>query len=320
MAPPIAPGEIHDGKAVPRQRILRSGWWITREFDLMETCIAIPASGTNQAPSPPAIIQTPSPPAKLVTFHRLIPSARLPQRADRSAAGILPTRAYRYCEPATTASGFGYYIFPALDFSVRFDGYDVLWTYPGAGDWLPIPKAGSAQFPGFADYFASLAPSECAEYAPPLLGVLEIPGFMQIWSGLIARTAPGWSLLVRSPVNFGRPGGYEPFEGIVESDRWFGPLFTNIRLIKTDTPIEFRQEHPMLQVQPIPRIAYQEATLNNYELVPELRQFGPEDWDDYYDTVVRPNAMIDRPRGLYATASRKRRAAEAGPPDQPKKT
>jgi hypothetical protein len=256
-------------------------------------------------------IEVPSAPTKLVTFHRLIPTAPLPQRADRSAAGILPTRAFRYCEPATTASGFGYYIFPAMDFSLRFDGYDVLWTYEGVGEWFPIPKLGAVQFPGFADYFDSVAPPECTQFAPPFLAVLEIPGFMQIWSGLVARTAPGWSLLVRSPANFGRPGGYEPFEGVIESDRWFGPLITNIRLLKTNTPIDFRKEHPMLQVQPIPRTAYQDATLGNYELVPELRQFTPEDWSDFHDTVVRPNTMCQRPRGQYASAVRKRRAAEA---------
>ena len=92
-----------------------------------------------------------------------------------------------------------------------------------------------------------------------------------------------------------------------------GEIF--IKMAK-DTPIDFRQEHPMLQVQPIPRVAYQEATLNNYELVPDLKQFAPEDWDDYYDTVVRPNAMIDRPRGLYAAAARKRRAAEVSGQDK----
>lgn len=261
---------------------------------------------------PTTPIAVPSPPGKLVTFHRLIPSARLPQRADRSAAGMLPTRAFRYCEPAATASGFGYYIFPAMDFSLRFDGYDVLWTWQGVGEWFPIPKLGTVQFPGFRDYFASHAPPECAEFAPPFIAVLQEAGLIQIWSGMMVRTAPGWSLLMRAPANFGRPGGYEPFEGIVETDHWFGPLISNIKLLKTDVPIDFRQEHPMMQVQPIPRIAHQEATLNNYELVPELRQFTPEDWSDFHDTVVRPNVAEDRARGQYAAAVRKRRAAETG--------
>ena len=176
-------------------------------------------------------IEIPVPPAKLVTFHRLIPTARLPQRADRSAAGMLPTRAFRYCEPATTASGFGYYVFPPMDFSLRFDGYDVLWTWQGVGEWFPIPKLGSVQFPGFRDYFASVAPADCAEFAPPFMAVLQEAGLVQIWTGLMVRTAPGWSLLVRSPANFGRPGGYEAFEGIVETDHWFGPLNSNVRLL-----------------------------------------------------------------------------------------
>ena len=56
------------------------------------------------------------------------------------------------------------------------------------------------------------------------------------------------------------------------------------------------------------------ATLNNYELVPNLEQLTPEDWDDYYDTVVRPQRSR-RERGRvakYAAAARKRRAAEPG--------
>jgi hypothetical protein len=28
------------------------------------------------------------------------------------------------------------------------------------------------------------------------------------------------------------------FKGIIETDNWFGPLFTNVRIIKTDIPID----------------------------------------------------------------------------------
>ncbi len=96
----------------------------------------------------------------------------------------------------------------------------------------------------------------------------------------------------------------------METDRWFGPLITNLRLTKTDTPIDFRPDYPLLQVQPIPRSVYQDDNLNRYELVTDLAQLTAEDWDAYYDTVVRPNAQIVRPRGQYAAAARKRRSGE----------
>jgi len=262
--------------------------------------ISSPRPGADQ-PRPP---KTP-----LVTFHRFVPNARLPQRADRSAAGSLPTRAFRYCEPASTASAFGYYLFPPIGFSVIWDGNDMMWTWEGAADWVPLK---AAQFPDFRQYFDSLAPQEIQEYSPPFLGALQEPGLLQLWTGYVARTAPGWSLLVRAPANLPRGGAYELFEGIIETDRWFGPLITNMRLTKTDVPIEFRPDYPLLQVQPLPRHVYDEATLNNYELVPELGQLSPEDWDDYYDTVVRPHVQEARPRGQYAAAARKRRAAETG--------
>jgi hypothetical protein len=245
----------------------------------------------------------------LVVFHRVLPYGRMPQRADRSGSGSMPTRAFRYCDPSTSASGYGYYIFPPIGFSLLWDGQDILWTFDGAADWMPLK---SVQYPGFRDLFDSVAPPEIREYAPPFLGAFQEPGLFQIWTGLIARTAPGWSLMIRAPVNVPRRGGYEPFEGIIETDRWFGPLIASIRLTKTDVPINFNAEFPLLQVLPVPRQAYDEASLSNYELVPELKQFTPEDWDDYYDTVVRPHVQEVRPRGQYATAARKRRAAETG--------
>lgn len=245
--------------------------------------------------------------APLVVFHRFIPSARMPQRADRSAAGSLPTRAFRYCEPATTASAYGYYVFPPIGFSLIWDGSDIRWTWDGAPDWYPLT---AAQFPGFREQFDAVAPPEIREFSPPFIGALQEPGLMQMWTGLVARTAPGWSLIVRPPANLPRRGGYELFEGIVETDRWFGPLIFNMRLTKTDTPIDFRPDYPLLQVQPIPREVYEDATLNNYELVPALEQLTPEDWDDYYETVVRPHVQDVRPRGQYAAAARKRRAQE----------
>jgi hypothetical protein len=65
----------------------------------------------------------------LVTFYRFIPECRVPQRADSSAAGSIPTRAFRYCEAIRVASAFGWYLFPPIGVSFMWDGgIDISWT------------------------------------------------------------------------------------------------------------------------------------------------------------------------------------------------
>jgi hypothetical protein len=209
-----------------------------------------------------------------VTFFRFVPECRLPIRADRAAAGTMPTRAFRHCEAMTSASAFGWYVFPPITFSLMWDGgSDIFWTFKSQDAWFPLRKV---QFP------------------------------VQIWSGLIARTAPEWSLLIRSPVNLAHSQGYEHYEGIIETDRWFGPLFTNVRLTRTNVPVEFNEEYPFLQVQPVHRSTYGNA-LDRFEVVPELGQLRPADWEAFRTTVVKPNVDPHRMRGQYAVTSRRRR-------------
>lgn len=170
----------------------------------------------------------------LVTFYRMVDTGLAPQAADRSAGGLLPTRAFRYCKAVTTASAFGWYVFPPIAFSLLWDGTCVHWSCDGEQTWLLLQHA---QFPDFAGRFDALAPEEARGFPPPFLGVLPEPGVVQVWSGLLARTLPEWSLLLRAPANIPKQGHYDLFEGIVETDRWFGPLFTNVRLTKTDVPV-----------------------------------------------------------------------------------
>ena len=252
-----------------------------------------------------------SPP--LARFYRLISAGRAPQRADRAAAGTLPTRAFRFCEAVTSASAFGWDVFPPIGFSLYWEGgADVLWTYEGAPDWFPLK---TAQFPGFADQFDGSAPPDIKGFSPPFIGVFTEPGLLQVWSGLVVRTAPEWHLLVRAPANLPRSHGYEVYEGIVETDRWFGPLFTNLRLTRTHAPIEINPEMPLLQVQPIHAGLYGEA-LNTFEVAPNLDRLESSDWDDYRRTVVAPSLDRDRSRGQYAATVRRRRKRAAAAEDK----
>jgi Family of unknown function (DUF6065) len=241
----------------------------------------------------------------IARFFRLIEQARPPQRADRSAMGTLPTRAYRYCEAVTSATGWGWWIFPPMDMQIMWDGTDIYWHYEGAEDWLKLMP--SAQYPGFSDTFDAAAPEELRGYSPPFLTALPEPGTLQIWTGLMARTAPDWHLLLRSPPNLPGPGGICLFEGIVETDRWFGPLFANLRFTRSHTPIRLRADFPLVQAQPVRPLDYAGETLAAMSVAPQIDDLAAEDWEAYRTTIVVPNQDHDRPFGAYATKTRKQR-------------
>ena len=193
------------------------------------------------------------PDSPIVSFYTLIPDGRPPERADRAAGGILPTRAFRFCEPVTTASAFGWHIFPPMGLSLIWDGSEVAWTYEGADGWFTLK---AAQFPGFAERFDKAVPDDLKGFSPPFLSALPEPGLSRSGSGFIVGTAPGWSLLIRPTANVPKSQSYEMYEGLIETDQWFGPLFINMRLTRTHVPIDIDPEFPLFQVQPVHRAPY----------------------------------------------------------------
>jgi hypothetical protein len=198
-----------------------------------------------------------------------------------------------------------------MDLQLIWDGNDIFWHFDGASDWMRLSPA--VQFPGFSQAFDEIAPTRLQGCAPPFLVALPEPGNVQLWTGLMARTAADWSLLVRPPANLPAPGGYALYEGIVETDNWFGPLFTNLRLTQTHRPVHLRMDFPLLQVQPLPRHAYAEQTLSATAIVPDMIAMSADDWTAYHDTIVQPSDDPDRPFGAYAVAARKRRQRRVCP-------
>ena len=245
-------------------------------------------------------------PNPVVRFYGAVPGCRAPMRADSSVLGTLPSRGFQYCEALRCASSFGWYVFPPIDFTLQWDGAQTIWTYRGAKAWYPLV---SAQFPGFQKSFDRAAPKELRGFAPPFLTAVPEPGIVQVWTGLFIGSAEDWSVLVRAPANLPRSLAFDLYEGIVETDRWFGPLFTNVRLIKTDVPIHFSTETPLLQVQPLHRTTYAEEISNAFSFVPDMAAFPADAWSRYEQSIVKPNLDPQRPVAAYATSVRRRRRA-----------
>ncbi len=249
-----------------------------------------------------------------VKFYRLLSAAPLPARAARDAMGQLPIRATRYCDAATTASSFGWWLYSPMDFSVLWNGRRILWTWGGRKDWFLLD---AAQFPGYAAEFDAAAPHCMRGFSPPFLTALPEPGHVQIWSGFFVRSAPGWSLLIRPPANIEPARDVLTYEGIVEADSWFGPVFGNIRLTRQDEPVHFLASRPFLQVQPVQRQSYTEGAMNSMSILQDLDSLGPADWTDYAKTIVERNQNPPDCPGSYAIAARRRRKRECLSSPQP---
>lgn len=241
----------------------------------------------------------------IVRFHRLFSEARAPERADRSACGTLPMRAVRYCEAVTSATAFGWWLYPPIDLELLWDGADIFWRCDAAPDWMPLLP--SAQLPDYAAAFDACAPAALKGCSPPFLTALPEPGALQLWTGLIAQTAPDWHLLIRGPANMPHTGGICLFEGIIETDRWFGPLFVNMRFTRSHLPVRLRAGYPLAQAQPVPRGNYSNDMLDRMDVTPDPALLTAEQWDAYYNTIVEPNTRPERPFGAYATTARKKR-------------
>jgi hypothetical protein len=243
----------------------------------------------------------------IVEFFRLIQQTRLPKRAERSAAGYLPGRAMRYCDALTSATGFGYWVFPPMDIRLLWNGEQVFWSYGSDESWLPLSgtDSGAVQFPNYAAAFDATAPEALRGYSPPFLTALPELGGVQMWTGLLAKTRPGWSLAVRSPVNLPGIPGLVAWEGIIETDLWFGPLFTNFRITRTDTPVHIRAYAPIVQLQPVPQLAYREETLGSFACS-EASDLTSAEWDDLA-RVLLPHPEPTVRQGHYAVMVRKRR-------------
>ena len=231
-------------------------------------------------------------------FYRLIPDAPEPQRADPSALGTMSVGAFRHCEAIRTASAFGWQFRPPMNFSIWLEDDELFWSFAGADGRYPI--IAGAQFPGFVEVFNEMAPPELRDMAPPFLAQGSLPGSVQIWSGYFARTAPGWALLSRGVANYQKPQSFKNLDGIVETSSWFGPLFTNIRLTRTNVPVLFHRRRPFFQVQPLMRECYYKPPYG----VSEASDLSAEDWDRYAKTL-KPNLDPMRKPGHYAVAVRK---------------
>jgi hypothetical protein len=246
----------------------------------------------------------------LVTFYRILPAAApwrepdhgAPRRAPPSGIKVMPHKQVQFCEPSRLATSLGYYVFLPMTFHIHWHGgREFDWSFDDEATWYHLTEA---PFPDSFDAWDAVAPDECKGFCPSFLTVTEDES-LQVWTGWFARTRPGVSLLVMPPLNQSPSPSYQMYSGIIETDRWFGPLFTNIRLNTTERNITFEATLPFLQVVPLAREEYSDARFADFSV--EQGGIPSELWARYRDTVVRRDAAE---LGHYAKLARRRSRIE----------
>jgi hypothetical protein len=190
---------------------------------------------------------------------RLVPAEKtLHETANR--AGV------RWCGPFTNANKAGWWVFPPVDVDIVWKGgrdfeYEVLTPYSDADFHLIrflirddedvevdrwLPEEGRTKFSW---------------------GLVE-EGVVQIWTGCMLQTPPGWGLHIRSPINFPR----QPFhvmEAVLETDWLRYDIWLNIVFDEENVQARIRRDEwpPIAQLVPVPRESYEAKWQLEDELV-----------------------------------------------------
>jgi hypothetical protein len=221
------------------------------------------------------------------TLYRVTPDVLEPMKAEKSALGTVPAAAHQYCEPLRAASSLGWYVFPPSNIRLRFDGHAIF--IESEGQWQQLS---AVVLPQFLEQWRLHAPKHLKKFEMPHVSAPFMPGMVQIWSGFLISTQPGWGTLVRGLVNQAPGSSYSCFEGFIETDVFKPcPLFINLRLHVIDTVIELPKLKPLFQYQVLPKEVASEAA-SRYDMREglseghaEQRGMLPEDWEGLATTI-----------------------------------
>ncbi len=182
---------------------------------------------------------------------RLHPKGIRLEKAEKTLHNTANQAGVKFCRPFSSANSQGWWIYPPVDFDVilkngkfEYQLHDV-WT--------------NTEHELVKSLTTEKDKVDINNFCPPegrskfTWGSVE-NNIVQIWTGCIFKTPPGWCLQVRSPINMPN-SNYSIMEGIIESDWMQYDIWINISVLKENQLIQFRKDQfpPLAQLVPIRR-------------------------------------------------------------------
>lgn len=185
-----------------------------------------------------------------INAWQLHPKACRMEKAEKTCTGLANPGGVKWCGPYTNANRAGFWLYPPVDMEFSFDGESFRIHHMeeyGQEDYdlvrsLVRPEDGS-------DFEKWCFPG--SGRTKTTTGLVE-KNVVQLWTGLIFETPPGWCLHIRSPINFPRRE-FEIMEAILETDWMQYDIWMNLVCHEKDKKTVLRKDEPLAQLVPVRR-------------------------------------------------------------------
>lgn len=207
--------------------------------------------------------------------YRLHPEGVRLEKAHMNLKGNAHKIAMKYCGPFNHANGAGWWVYPPFDLDVTYLG-NGKWDYHILKEYDDLEKEVLGEAVRPEDPYQTI---ERSRYA---FGLSE-PDTLQIWTGCIFKTPPGWCLQVRSPINLGMDRPFHIQEGIIETDWMPYDIWLNVKFHRVGEKAEIRRQMwpPLALFLPVRRESYD--SIYRWKTQDELINRGDPEASKLYD-------------------------------------
>ena len=179
-------------------------------------------------------------------------------KAEKTLNNTANAAANKWCGPYNYANMAGWWIFPPSDI-------DILWHGENRFTHKELSPYQNEEVPLVQSLIRPSDQCDTEKWCPSHQGRSKFtwgavePGVIQIWTGCVFQTPPGWCLHIRSPINT-VPQPYHVMEGVLETDWMQYDIWINLVVDKKDELIQLRRDQwpPLAQIVPIRREVYDE--------------------------------------------------------------
>jgi hypothetical protein len=172
------------------------------------------------------------------------------EKAEKSCMGLANPGAVQWCGPYVNANQYGFWVYSPVDIDFVLENGEFKIINMEDYDDEDYRTVRSLVRPDdHSDFEKWIFPN--SGRTKITLGSVE-PNVIQIWTGLIFQTPPGWCLHIRSPINF-PSRGFNIVEAVLETDWLQYDIWMNLSVTEPGKTISIRKDIPIAHLLPVRR-------------------------------------------------------------------